>query len=724
MTNQEIQSYERMGIPVLKQRKKNRDFSVFEFLEYIFIFLLSKIYLFGSFSPFGIAFFAVSFPGQRRALGLLTAMLGVFTAGMGLDVLKYLGAFVIVGATSLLLSEEFNRHRWLYALTASVAVLLTGGVYIVFDGFLLYDILHQLLESIVVFLLYFVFDKANGLVRGLAGRKVFEPTESLCLILLSACIILSLKSFPYFEGAAHVLSLTVIFVAGLTGGFPLSCAAGVTMGFVNSVTELLPAQVVAVYAVSSLCAGLFYKKGRMGVIAGFFAANAMAVLYFNSSADTVISFYYVIVAGVLLFLLPDRMLYVFGEVVKAPSYAEASAERLREMMCDKLTATASSFAELSDMFTEIVEERISEDMHDPGALFDRTADSVCRDCSLMHYCWQKEYNNTRRALLSLYDKMELHGAALIKDVPAEFKGACIRLEEFLKALNKSYEIYKINLMWAGRVTESRQLAIGQLKNISSVLEHLKHELMVAPLDAVRLERKVLAALDRNGIAVRNVHITGKEAVQVTLEMDSCGGERLCAGRAAAALGSALGVPMLRVPAPCGEGVCRVTFLEKSRFGIETGFARIAGQNNRLCGDNHILSLSKDGKYMMALSDGMGQGSGAESQSSMTVHLIKRLLCAGFDKETALRLINSMLMVSGEHESFATADLCLVNLYSGALEFIKIGAASSYVKRGATVEKVSCTSLPAGIVREVEADCDLKYTESGDFVVMVTDGITD
>jgi len=724
MTKQEIQSYKRMGIPAAKHRKKMWDFGVYELLEYGILFLLSKIYLFSAFSPFGLSYFAATFPRQKRPLGLLAAGLGLLVSGMGVNVLQYAGALIITGATSVLLAEEFEKHRWLYGLTPALAVLLTGSVCIVFDGFLLYDALYLLLEAVSVFLLYFAFDKAGALLRGLASRTVFEPLESLSLVLLSACIILSLKTFPYFAGGAHVLSVMVIFIAGLTGGFPLACAAGVTLGVVNSLGELLPAQVVAVYGVSSLCAGLLQKKGRWGVVLGFFAANSAAALYFSSSTNTVISFYYVIIAGAALFLLPDRLLNLFGEVVKAPSYAEDSAKRIRDIMCEKLTAAADSFTELSDMFSEVVSQRISADMQDPGTLFDRTADAVCRDCSLMHYCWQKEYNNTRRSLLDLYERMELHGEALLKDVPAEFKNACIRLEEFIKALNKSYELHKINLMWAGRVTESRQLAIMQLKNISSVLAHLKHELTVAPEDAVRLERKVLAALDRSGIAARNVHITGDEAMTVTLELTPCGGERACAGRVSATLGHALGVPMLRVPTACGDGVCRLTFREQARFSIETGFARVAGQHNPQSGDNHMLSLSGDGKYILALSDGMGQGHAAESQSSMTVHLIKKLLCAGFDKETALRLINSMLMVGGEGESFATADLCLVNLYSGALEFIKIGAAPSYVKRESETEKISSASLPAGIVREVEADCELKYATAGDFVVLVTDGITD
>jgi len=588
-----------------------------------------------------------------------------------------------------------------------------------------YDILSLLLECILVFLLYFAFEQAVELLRGLTRRTFFEPLEILSLVLLSACLILGLKSFSYFDAGAHVLSLTIIFVSGLAGGFPISCAAGVTLGLVNSLSEVLSAQVVAVYAVSSLCAGLLQKKGRWGVTVGFFVANSLAALYFSSSLNKVVPFYCVIAAGMVLFLLPDRLVYMFGEAAKAPDYAEASVERLRQIMVDKLTNAAGSFGELSDLFGKVIADRVEEEMHDPGALFDRAADAVCRDCSLMHYCWQKEYNNTRRMLLTLYDKMEICGEAREKDVPAEFKHACIRLESFIEALNKSYELHKINMMWAGRVAESKQLTVHQFKNISSILEHIRQELTVAPVDALRLERKVRAALDRIGIAAKRVYITGDEVLRVSIEIPACDGERLCNGRIAAALSGALGVPMLRLPAECrSEGVCKVTFQEVARYELESGFAGISARSGQPSGDNYIVSCSGDGKYILALSDGMGQGIEANNQSGMTVHLIKRLLRTGFDKETALRLINSMLMVSGEKDSFATADLCLANLYSGALEFIKIGAVSSFVKRANGVERIHCATLPAGIVCEPEIDCALVYGASGDFVVMVTDGITD
>ncbi len=724
MTNQEIQSYKRMGIPVRKQRKRVYHFSLLETVEYCLMFLLSKIFLFGALSPFGLSYFVAAFPKQKQGLGIIAACFGVIAAGMGIVSLKYIGALVITMVFCILMEKEFLENPWLYAVVSSVSLMVTGMIFVIFNGFLLYDMLFQVLESILVFFSYFAFDKAVIVLRGVTERKVFEPVESLSLVVLAAGVILSLQGIPFLQDVAHVLSLVIIFAAGISGGFSLSCATGLTLGVVNSISDVLPAQVVAVYGVSALCSGLLQKKGRWGVVIGFFIANSLAALYFSQSVNTVVAFSCIVASGVLLFLIPDRFLSLFGEVMKAPGYQEDSVLRIREIMEDKLTEVSESFSELSGIFNEAVEKRVDSEVRDPGYLFDRTADQVCRGCSLMNYCWQKEYNQTRHALLTLYNRMELRGRGEMEDVPEAFKHKCIRMGDFLETLNKNYDVHKVNLLWAGRVAESRNLVAAQFKNVSSVLANLKHELVCEPSDSIRLERRIAAALDRAGIEAGQVRVVNGDGLEVTLMMQNCGGDRVCSNRVAAVISGAVGMPMLKLPTTCGKGTCRLKFLERARFSIESGFAQIAGQNGGKSGDYHMSSASADGRYILALSDGMGHGGSAEAQSSMTIYLIRRLIDSGFDKETALRLINSVLMVSAERESFATADLCLVNLYSGALEFIKIGAASSYVKRGSTVEKIGCTSLPAGILSEVEPDCDLSFAKAGDMVVLVTDGVTD
>ena len=53
-----------------------------------------------------------------------------------------------------------------------------------------------------------------------------------------------------------------------------------------------------------------------------------------------------------------------------------------------------------------------------------------------------------------------------------------------------------------------------------------------------------------------------------------------------------------------------------------------------------LSIIKDGKYLIAISDGMGSGPEARKSSQIVIKMLQRLLNSGFEKDTSIDLINS------------------------------------------------------------------------------------
>ena len=91
--------------------------------------------------------------------------------------------------------------------------------------------------------------------------------------------------------------------------------------------------------------------------------------------------------------------------------------------------------------------------------------------------------------------------------------------------------------------------------------------------------------------------------------------------------------------------------------------------------------------MIALSDGMGSGSEAGEESRTGIELLERFSELGFKRETALSLINSALVMENDRETFATLDICCIDLYTGRAEFIKNGAAATYVLRDVTAKAI-------------------------------------
>ncbi len=147
---------------------------------------------------------------------------------------------------------------------------------------------------------------------------------------------------------------------------------------------------------------------------------------------------------------------------------------------------------------------------------------------------------------------------------------------------------------------------------------------------------------------------------------------------------------------------------------------------RVSGDSAATFETPAGKLCLLLSDGMGSGEAARRESAMAVRLIERFLRAGIDAQPALRTLNGALDLRAEaSDSFTTIDLLTLGLKNGEGELYKYGAAPSYVKQGARVYRIACSSLPAGLAGEaLPPETTHIRLVRGSFFVMVTDGVAD
>lgn len=119
---------------------------------------------------------------------------------------------------------------------------------------------------------------------------------------------------------------------------------------------------------------------------------------------------------------------------------------------------------------------------------------------------------------------------------------------------------------------------------------------------------------------------------------------------------------------------------------------------------------------------MGSGIDACKESETVIELMEKFLEAGFSKETAIRMMNSAMVIRGEEDIFSTIDMAAVDLYEGEAEFYKVGAAATFIRRKEGVECLLSTSLPVGVSYKMEIDGVKKQLEDGDFLVMVSDGV--
>jgi stage II sporulation protein E len=74
--------------------------------------------------------------------------------------------------------------------------------------------------------------------------------------------------------------------------------------------------------------------------------------------------------------------------------------------------------------------------------------------------------------------------------------------------------------------------------------------------------------------------------------------------------------------------------------------------------------------------------------------------------------------------FTTLDMALIDLYSAKAEFLKIGSAPSFVKRGKKVFSIAGNNVPIGILQDIEVQTIDEQLYHGDILILVSDGVYD
>lgn len=117
---------------------------------------------------------------------------------------------------------------------------------------------------------------------------------------------------------------------------------------------------------------------------------------------------------------------------------------------------------------------------------------------------------------------------------------------------------------------------------------------------------------------------------------------------------------------------------------------------------------------------MGSGREAAFTSRLASIFIEKLMHCATPKNVTLEMLNAFLM-SKTDETFTTVDLLEIDLLTAQANFIKAGAAPSYILRGDRLHRIESRTPPAGILSRMCAEQTSFTLKEGDFVILLSDG---
>ena len=169
---------------------------------------------------------------------------------------------------------------------------------------------------------------------------------------------------------------------------------------------------------------------------------------------------------------------------------------------------------------------------------------------------------------------------------------------------------------------------------------------------------------------------------------------------------------------------RIQITSSRNFKIEHGVAYIGKHGNKVSGDNYLCENFQNGKSIIAISDGMGNGEIAHAESSLALRVLKCMLSFDVPVDDAIRVLAELKQQNNADERFFSLDLCVVDKENGCAHFYKQAATSTFLLRRDIVRKIEMSGLPIGVVDGAGIDQMIVDLLPGDIIVMCSDGVVD
>lgn len=694
--------------------------------------ILSQGSIFGILKPFGIAFYASYLKSFAvKVLLVVSIFIGSIICGDFLSGLKQMAVILLFELLmKIFFSEGKPQSFYRKAVLIGSATAITGIFVFLLSGQTMKSVLIVIMEVILVGFLTPIFSLilVEPDINVKKELKTDKNIKYLGLLIIGAAFILGVSnirllnlSFDRLLASLSILLLARYFGSGVGAG--AGAVAGIAIS--STATGSFPAY-AGLYAVSGMIAGLLQKSKTAATIS-FFLTH---VLFFLLSDDIAIGWPELFTALVIFFLMPDLKegkLVVIKNIIEGETAESDKMKRIRRNISARLDGISKAFYKLGHAVEKQITGYTGGDLNEEcGVVMEQLTEKVCSQCNKAFNCWDTRLFYTYKVMCKVVDSLQKDEEALPETPENELKRFCIKPDIIVDALSRIIEMKRVEKIWQKAVLESRKVIPEQIYSLSEIMSMISSELFKEDEYFGDEEKKISTMLRKRGYPAIRTEVGKNRYVRFTakIQLENCRGHRSCRKEVEGIVSQALGVKMQLEEGDCknrGSEDCSLFFNEKENLNVTTGVARLKKEEASMSGDSFTFLKTREGKYVVAVSDGMGSGNEANALSETAIGLFEQLLDCGLSIRLALSLVN-MMMALRDSEQYATMDISEIDLYTGDTEFYKMGAMPTLIINKRNMDLVRIDNLPAGLHKGTPVQAHKKKIADGEFIVMMTDGV--
>lgn len=396
---------------------------------------------------------------------------------------------------------------------------------------------------------------------------------------------------------------------------------------------------------------------------------------------------------------------------------EDESSRILKRPKEQLRSLSECFNSLSTVAASVAHAVASPSESELRERVARAFDRTCASCREQSVCWSGEgYGELSDFQKKLTRALKSGARPAEVEIPPELEKRCPSLGAIVRAAypHRAAE-GELGTDGKCRVFADDWHAMGEV--FSDVSEKLDTENTFDKAASRRLRTSLaLLGVEAKRVAVYGERLRRTELTGVLSASLHIGSEELrrCTENA---LGVHMSEPQIAIE---GDSLS-VTMQAQEKYRVSVG-RFLASAKVGICGDSVSAFAGGDGYFRAMISDGMGSGNEAAFTSGTVTMFLEHLLSSGVKMKNAISIVNSFLR-ERRIESSATVDIMELDLIRGGAQFVKSGAAPSFVLRQGRLFKLRSRTVPIGILPSADAEMISFAVKPGDIIVMMSDGVT-
>ena len=696
-------------------------------IPYILVLVLTIMVEFIGVKPFGVVMLGVATVFKiPLALPFIVTLLSylIFKADVSLFV-NYGITYVLYTIFTSIIEIEGYSKKYVTMIKLIAATVVSNIVTCLIFRNLSFSLTQAIIHLLLTISFYSVFTYGISMLMNITKKIVFSKEEIISFGIVLALMFVPIYNLSVFGfNIANVVIMTIIMIIAWKNDWLVGTATGVLVGLIYTIATGQTTLILSAFAFSGFIAGILNRYNKYIVVIAFLVGNI--ILSFVYTKDIVVwnKLAELLVASGVILVLPRKIILkledLFGTNNNGLRKGYENLLGAGTGIKERLNAMSEVFENLAHITTPVTEETIEETKTVIKKYLEDYKKNECISCKNKLTCLGDDIDVVSEHIAK---RLEENKPITKEMIPVD----CDLKQELIENIADIYSNIKLMRIVKQKEDESNRKLAEEYKAISNLIKNIAKDDKPVKVDTPE-QKRIREELRYMGYMVYEDVFENTETnkqyefiTDILIDIDKA--KREIQKIVSDVMGVSMSIKLVLNSSKTEKS--RIKLIPSSKYVVKAVVKQVRKADSSISGDSYIVTELKDNSKIIAISDGMGSGSKSKEVSETVISMIEKMGASGFNKTEILEIINKLVKLRESGETSATLDMCAINEKDNILEFIKLGAAPSYIITNNEISEIKQDNMPMGLVSNIKYTSIEKPVNKGDFIVLISDGaITD